>query len=123
MPQQGKTAILFVEDNANTAMTVRVALGLRGYEVDTAASIADASAALAQKKYEVLVTDLNLPDGSGEELLQVVQGTMNVIVLSGYCAPEDIARSKQQGFFEHLPKPFDLGKLCEVINEAISIER
>jgi CheY-like chemotaxis protein len=122
-PQQGGVGaapartILLVEDHPDTAKSMRRLLRSSGYDVRTADSVASASAARSAEAFDLLVCDIGLPDGSGLDLMRQLLAKRPVkgIALSGYGMEEDVRRSREAGFVEHLTKPVDVRKLEEVI--------
>jgi DNA-binding response OmpR family regulator len=94
----------------------------RGYEVQTAKTAAEAISAVKDSiahdaLVDLVISDLGLPDESGLDLLPKLRKICNVpaIALSGYGSDEDIHRSHDAGFQEHITKPFNLEKLLEAI--------
>lgn len=72
---------------------------------------------------DVLVSDIALPDGSGLDLMQRIRAagnSMRGIALSGYGSAQDIQRSLDAGFEEHLTKPVDLGQLVEAVRRLMT---
>ena len=115
--------VLVVDDDAAIRTVVREALRREGHSVETAASVAEQRIALAAFAPHVLVTDVMLPDGNGldivPELLLAYPG-MPVIVLSAQNTLATAVRATEQGAFEYLPKPFDLGELTRAVADAIA---
>lgn len=112
--------ILLVEDHEDTARVLARLLRLRGHDVRVATSIQTAASALHDELAppDLLLSDIGLPDGSGLELpsrLPAIADVKLKVVLSGYGSEEDVARSRQAGFDEHLTKPIDFRRLLEVI--------
>lgn len=111
--------VLLVEDHVDTAVTMQMLLRHHGYEVRIAASIADALTAAASFPFDVLVSDIGLPDGRGTELLAKLQagadGPVLAIAMSGYGMEDDLERSRRAGFAEHLTKPVDFDSLHQAI--------
>jgi CheY-like chemotaxis protein len=68
-------------------------------------------------EFDILISDMGLPDGSGIQLMERLLNIRDVrgIALSGYGMEEDIQRSMGVGYREHLTKPVDIGRLDEVI--------
>jgi CheY-like chemotaxis protein len=95
-------------------------LSRRGHDVRTAASLTDALRAAAENEFDVLVSDIELPDGTGLELMARLRDDRAVpgIALSGFGSPEDVALSRSAGFAEHLTKPVEFGRLEEAIWRA-----
>lgn len=106
-------SILLVEDHPDTARAMKTLLNLRGYDVRSAGSIAEALAAADDSTFDVLVSDIGLPDGSGLELMRqlLTRRPVKGIALSGFGMEEDVNRSREAGFAEHLTKPIDLKQL------------
>jgi PAS domain S-box-containing protein len=110
--------ILLVEDSDDNAAAVSAFLRARGYQVEVARSVADA-VAQAGNGFDVLVSDLGLPDGSGHDLMRRL-GTVPGIAMSGYGTREDIERSRAAGFQRHLTKPVDPEQLVEAIEALVA---
>ncbi len=98
--------VFVVEDHAGTARGLQLFLALAGYEIILAQSVQAALALAARTPFDVLVCDLNLPDGTGWELMEKLRAQRPVhgIVFSAYDEPEHVARSKAAGFDEHIVK-------------------
>ena len=100
--------ILLVDDHANSVRSIQLFLEAIGYQVTTAESVEAALRTAAQEEFDLLVSDIGLPDGSGEDLLRLLREKGHdfpSIALSGYGMEEDIARSRAAGFQVHLVKP------------------
>ena len=111
--------LLLVEDHEDTNRSLTRMLRRRGYEVHPANDIRSALDIAARKQFDVLISDIGLPDGSGIDLLKALRAKRDVfgIALSGYGMEEDIRRSGEAGFSHHLVKPVDLNKLDSIIQE------
>ena len=111
--------ILLVEDHADTNYSLTQLLRRRGYEVEPAYTIARAMELAAATDFDVLVSDIGLPDGSGIDLMQrlIERRPIVGIALTGYGMEEDIRRSQAVGFEHHLIKPVDLNRLDAIIQE------
>jgi len=111
--------LLLVEDHEDTNRSLTRMLRRRGYEVHPANDIRSALDIATRKQFDVLVSDIGLPDGSGIDLLKALREKRDVfgIALSGYGMEEDIRRSGEAGFSHHLVKPVDLNKLDSIIQE------
>jgi CheY-like chemotaxis protein len=112
--------ILFVEDHADTARTFSRLLRRAGFEVVTASDVAGAVAAIEREAADLLVTDLGLPDGDGYDLMLAVQARRRMpgIAISGYGMEEDLRRSHEAGFAEHLIKPVRVADLIAAIRRV-----
>lgn len=111
--------LLVVEDHRDTLVTLERLLKRRGYEVRTAASIAESLEVARDYDFDVLVSDIGLPDGRGTELLEQISilrgGPPPSIAMSGFGMDEDLERSRQAGFAEHLTKPVEFPSLHKAI--------
>ena len=112
--------ILLVDDHVDTARPMQLFLQASGYQVTTAESVEAALQRAAQEEFDLLVSDIGLPDGSGEDLLRQLreQGHNPAsIALSGWGMQEDIERSRAAGFQVHLIKPVSPQQLEATIDE------
>jgi signal transduction histidine kinase len=113
--------ILLVEDHAPTRVTLAQLLRGRDHEVVAADSAAEARAAAGP--FDLIISDLGLPDGGGWELLESlreVQPDLPGIALSGYGTEQDIARSRRSGFVEHMIKPVAIEALEAAISSVVA---
>jgi PAS domain S-box-containing protein len=112
--------ILLVEDNVDTLNYLSRMLARRGHEIHTADSFSSAIRMAAALDFDVLVSDIELPDGSGLELMVTLRSNRAVagIALSGFGSAEDIELSRSAGFAEHLTKPVDFRTLEEAIGQV-----
>jgi signal transduction histidine kinase/CheY-like chemotaxis protein len=122
-PVEAKAAsplkLLLVEDHADTAEAMADLLRALGHEVTVARSVGSAlSAAEVQEgRFDLVVSDLGLPDGSGLDLMRELSSRYRLkgIALSGYGMEEDVLRSREAGFSKHLTKPVDMQALKAAI--------
>ena len=112
--------LLLVEDHADTARTLTRLLRREGFEVVAANDVASAVATAGQETFDVLVSDLGLPDGDGYQVMRAVRAIRLVpgIAMSGYGMEEDIQRSRDAGFTEHLVKPINIPQLIASIRRV-----
>jgi len=105
--------ILLVEDHEDTADAMADLLRARGHQVTVARTLAEGRAAAAQmadaadvERFDLLVSDIGLPDGSGRELMRELRARgLRGIALSGYGMEDDLRKSREAGFERHLIKP------------------
>ena len=111
--------LLLVEDHEDTNLSLTRMLRRRGYEVHPAFDVRSALDLAAAKEFDVLVSDIGLPDGTGTDLFRKLRAQRQIlgIALSGYGMEEDIGRSRDVGFAHHLVKPVDLNKLDFLLQE------
>jgi signal transduction histidine kinase len=105
--------VLLVEDHADTLRVLSSILTKDGFCVRTAASVADARKLLDCESFDVLITDIGLPDGSGYQLMHAARQSQSLrgIAISGFGMEEDVQRSMEAGFEHHLIKPIDAQQL------------
>ena len=110
--------ILLVEDHRDTLRSLKLLLTRLGHRVLCAENMTEALRISEAQQFDLLLSDIGLPDGSGLELIRQIRQTreVNAIAVSGYGMDEDIRRSQEAGFFEHLTKPISLDRLQEVID-------
>jgi len=111
--------ILLVEDHEDTNRSLTNLLRRRGYQVQSADSISSALECAANGSFDLLISDIGLPDGTGIELMEKLgtEHSLAGIALTGFGMEDDIRRSRDVGFSEHLVKPVDLNKLDAVIQK------
>ena len=111
--------ILLVEDHEDTNRSLTSLLRRRGYQVKSALTFQSAIELSAKEEFDVLISDLGLPDGSGIDLIQkLVSKPPLGIALTGFGMEQDIRKSREAGFHHHLVKPIDLNKLDSLIQEG-----
>ena len=115
--------ILLVEDHEDTNRSLTNLLRRRGYKVQPATTMQSALDLAAREHFDVLISDIGLPDGSGMELMQTLQSARPLfgIALTGYGMEDDIRKSYDSGFNHHLVKPVDLNKLDSLIQQGASV--
>lgn len=109
--------LLLVEDHTTTLRVLTHFLKQDGHQVVAAASQAEALRSAASNEFDLVISDLGLPDGTGNELMAKLRATYGLrgIALSGYGMEADIARSKAAGFVSHLIKPVTIAELRRVL--------
>jgi CheY-like chemotaxis protein len=82
----------------------------------------EALAAAAVEKFDAVISDLGLPDGTGFELMEKLRARHGLrgIALSGYGMDEDVRRSEEAGFSAHLTKPIDFAQLERALNDLMA---
>lgn len=114
--------LLIVEDHSDTACALKTLLSLEGFAVTTAATVADALAVAKTETFDILVSDLGLPDASGYDLMKRIQEVQPLpgIAMSGYGMEEDVRKSHDAGFSEHLVKPMKIPQLIAAIRRLVA---
>jgi len=119
-PQRQTTRILLVEDHEDTNRSLTRLLRRRGHYVQSATTVQSALDLSKKEEFDVLISDLGLPDGSGIDLMQTLNSGRPLlgIALTGFGMEGDIRKSHDAGFKHHLVKPIDLNKLDLLIQEG-----
>lgn len=117
--------ILLVEDHPDTARALARLLARRGYQVELADSVAAAIDRMQSANFDLLLSDIGLPDGTGIELVEKIRTVSRIpaLALSGFGMEEDINRCKKAGFDAHLTKPVNFQKLDALILQLTRGER
>jgi CheY-like chemotaxis protein len=114
--------VLLVEDHADTARVLARLLRGNGHEVSTASSVEEALAVVRSGPFDVLISDIGLPDGTGIDLIHEVRGQyhlkMPAVALTGFGMEEDVARTQEAGFNGHLTKPVNFAHLEQTIQRV-----
>ena len=121
-PKAARARVLLVEDHGDTARVLLRLLERSGYEVGYASN-ADMAEQLAEARhFDLVISDLGLPDGSGLELMRKLRDkhALPGIALSGYGTDEDQAASKAAGFAEHFTKPVDSERLRTAVARLVN---
>jgi two-component system CheB/CheR fusion protein len=121
----GACKILVVDDHADSAVMLARLLKSQGHEVRTAGAVAAALALCESEKFDLLISDIGLPDGSGYQLMECVRQKfgMKGIALSGRGLSEDLAASERAGFGQHLVKPIQLSDVTAAIARVAGHEK
>ncbi len=119
--------VLVVDDEPNIVRTLGRALELEGYEVEGSGSLAEARAAFAARRPDLVVLDVRLPDGSGLDWLEELTGggrpVVPVVVISGNASVDDAVRALQLGAETYLEKPPEAERLLRTVEHALSRQR
>ena len=86
-------------------------------------SCADALRQVQSSQFDLVVTDLGLPDGSGIDIGKALRGTTPVIALSGYGFEQDLKQSDEAGFAAHLVKPVDVDAIHTIMQKVLAQAR
>jgi len=113
--------ILFVEDHEDTAEVLSMLLREYGYTVETCATVGEALKLAKEHQFDLLISDVGLPDGTGVDLLHAIRQhtSFPAIALTGFGMDSDIARFRKEGFDEHLTKPIDIQELRSTIRDLL----
>ena len=119
-PASDRKRVLLVEDNEDAAAALAMCLEAYGYEVQHAATCAEALRMARAGSFDAVLTDLGLPDGSGIDIGRALSKDLPVLALSGYGREQDRARSSAAGFVAHLVKPADPAEVHAKLSRVLS---
>jgi signal transduction histidine kinase len=114
--------VLLVDDHPDTCAALERLLILRGHHVTAAHNMREALVSAAQGSFDLMISDVGLPDGNGMDLFRAVrtQQPIRGIAISGFGMDADIGKSLDAGFSEHLVKPVKLEKLEAAIARVMA---
>jgi PAS domain S-box-containing protein len=109
--------VLLVEDHPDTREVLARQLQDSNHSVKMASSVEAALQLAAAERFDIVVSDLGLPDGSGYDLMKQLGDRYGIrgIAISGYGMEQDHRLSREAGFLEHIVKPVDVGQLTAAI--------
>lgn len=116
--------ILIVDDDVTFALMLRTWLTKKGFEVQTAGSVAAAREALSGGNFSLVLSDMRLPDEDGIALLQWMAGAecaLPVIVMTSYAEIQNAVRSMKLGARDYVAKPVNPDELLKKIREALDV--
>lgn len=114
--------ILLVEDHGDTARIMRRMLTMEGHSVAVAGDVATALDLAREEEFDLLLSDMGLPDASGIDLLWQLRKLgrgFPAVALSGYGQEQDLQRSREAGFAAHLVKPVSIDQLLRTIANVV----
>src|SRR5205809_1727380 len=121
LPGTRPPRLLIVDDHQDTCTGLKMILERRGYDITVAYSADQATEKARQENFDLLISDIGLPDRSGYELMKEMRGRgVPGIALSGFGMEHDVNRARAAGFSEHLTKPINFERLEEVIRQLLS---
>ncbi len=118
--------LLLVEDEALLRWAVRARLVRAGHQVDEAARLSEAEESLKRRRPDVVLLDVNLPDGNGIEFLAAQHEKLSesvVIVFTADGRVEDAVRAMKLGAWDFLSKPVDQDELLRLVDRASAFQR
>ncbi|MDE1950001.1 MAG: sigma-54-dependent Fis family transcriptional regulator [Burkholderiales bacterium] len=114
--------LLVVDDEPDLRTLYELTLVREGYEVDSAESVEQAWAMLEAARYQLVITDMRLPDGNGLELMRRIDEAgrgERAIVITAYGSAENAVEALKAGAYDYLTKPVDLRQFRSVVASAL----
>jgi DNA-binding NtrC family response regulator len=121
--QDPKPRILFIDDALSVLQVADLLLQPLEAAVDCVRSVREALGCLADKEYDAVVSDVDMPELSGFDLLQLMRERncdTPVILISGYSDAETIEKARAMGAFAFVPKPLDRPMLLRAVKRALN---
>src|SRR5688500_2976283 len=121
MKRKKSLHILVVENHQDTLDAMKMFLDLRGHNTETAGTMKAALDAALENTFDLVITDIGLPDGDGWELMRQLRerGPVRAVAMSGYGWKEDLEKSRAAGFEAHLLKPLKITELENVLRKMV----
>jgi DNA-binding response OmpR family regulator len=112
--------ILLVEDHDDTRCVLTRLLDRYGHSVISAATVTDARRLLRDRQFDVLLSDIGLPDGTGFGLVAEAKQLqpLKAVALTAWASDDDKERGRTAGFDHYLTKPLDCARLRSVLTAA-----
>jgi signal transduction histidine kinase/ActR/RegA family two-component response regulator len=116
--------VLVVDDHQDTCTGMKRMLERRGYEITVAYSAEQAVEKVRTQDFDLLISDIGLPDRSGYELMRELRTSKALpgIALSGFGTEQDVIEARAAGFSKHLTKPINFERLEEAIQSLLNLE-
>ncbi len=124
----GALRILLVDDQPDALRGMSLLLEKYGFAVSSAANVAQAINLANQNPFDLLISDIGLPDVSGFELIRMLRAHprhahIHAIALTGLGMEQDLVNTHKAGFDQHLTKPVDINRLLAAINQLRSNQK
>jgi signal transduction histidine kinase len=115
-----KHRLLLVDDHVDTCTGMKLMLERRGYDISVAYSANQAVEKVRHENFDLLISDIGLPDRTGYELMSELRSKgLPGIALSGFGTEADVNKARDAGFGEHLTKPINFERLEEAIRRLL----
>ena len=115
------TKILLVEDDKNIAITISYYLQQEGFTINTAKTVKEGIEKIKNNEYDLMLLDINLPDGTGYALYQEMKNIQEIptIFLTALDEEKDIVKGFDLGADDYITKPFHAGELLSRIKNVL----
>lgn len=114
--------ILVIDDEPDLRTLYELSLVRNGYTVQSAGNVQEALAALQERTYDAVISDMRLPDGVGMDILHYIseqRRSERCVVMTAYGSPENAVDALKAGAFDYLTKPVDLKQFRIVVASAV----
>ncbi|MBO4575882.1 MAG: sigma-54-dependent Fis family transcriptional regulator, partial [Neisseriaceae bacterium] len=116
--------VLVIDDEADLRALLEMSLSKMGLQVETAAGVVEAKKKLAAKTYDLVLTDMKMPDGNGLEVVEFVAQNSDtpIAVITAFGNPNQAVQAMKMGAFDYIAKPVTLAQLRTLVKSAINID-
>ncbi len=121
-----KASALIIDDETDIRELVEITLTRMGLKTQSAATLKEAYALLAERRFDFCITDMRLPDGNGLSLIQHIQReipNMPVAMITAYGNAQAAVESLKAGAFDFVSKPVDLATLRKLVDNALNLRK
>ncbi|MEO6967095.1 MAG: sigma-54 dependent transcriptional regulator [Rhodanobacteraceae bacterium] len=120
----GKQTVLVIDDERDIRELLSITLGRMDLDVDAAANVAEAKRMLGERRYDLCFTDMRLPDGTGQELIELIarqHPDTPVAMITAYGNVEAAVDALKAGAFDFVSKPVDINMLRRLVQTALRL--
>jgi len=121
-----KQTVLVIDDERDIRELLSITLGRMDLNVETAANVSDAKKMLAETRYDLCFTDMRLPDGTGQELIELIareHPETPVAMITAYGNVEAAVDALKAGAFDFVSKPVDIHMLRRLVQTALRVSQ
>jgi two-component system response regulator PilR (NtrC family) len=119
-----KQTVLVIDDERDIRELLTITLGRMELDVDAVGSVNEARSALANRRYDLCFTDMRLPDGSGQEIIELISANhpdMPVAMITAYGNVDAAVNALKAGAFDFVSKPVDIHLLRRLVRTALKL--
>jgi two-component system response regulator PilR (NtrC family) len=117
--------VLVVDDEVDIRKLIEITLARMGVDTDAAENVGQARERLAERRFDLCLTDMRMPDGTGKDLVRHIQQAhpdVPVAVITAYGNTEDAVECMKLGAFDFVSKPVDIHVLRKLVESALSVQ-
>ena len=122
MPGEGAQRILVVDDERGMREFLEILLAREGYRVSLAVSGKEAFHLLEEERYDLVISDIRLPDHDGIDVLKKAKTThpdTTVVMISAFASAESAVEAMREGAYDYIPKPFKVREFKKIVRESL----
>ncbi|MDN5924455.1 MAG: sigma-54 dependent transcriptional regulator [Xanthomonadales bacterium] len=119
-----KQCVLIIDDERDIRELLTITLGRMDLDVDAAANVTDAIRLLGERSYDLCFTDMRLPDGTGQDIIELIAekyADTPVAMITAYGSVDAAVNALKAGAFDFVSKPVDINMLRRLVHTALNI--